>query len=82
MVRVLVQGQVVRLHKIHSTFYAVSVEAVEAELRARMQAELGTAPDHGPAVHVVVVGGPGVKMTLMPLWAGGSEPVTRAAVPL
>ncbi len=29
-------------------------------------------------IHTVITGGPGVKMTVMPLWGGGTRPVTRA----
>lgn len=35
---------------------------------------LATAPDD---IHVVVTGGPGVKMTVLPLWGGGTRAVTQ-----
>ncbi|MCW5748874.1 MAG: hypothetical protein KIT36_21980, partial [Alphaproteobacteria bacterium] len=28
-------------------------------------------------IHVIITGGPGVKMTYVPLWAGGTRTVTR-----
>lgn len=33
-------------------------------------------------IHVVVTGGPGIKMTVLPLWGGGTRTVTRALVAL
>ncbi len=33
------------------------------------------APDD---IHVIVTGGPGIKMTYLPLWAGGTRTITRA----
>jgi hypothetical protein len=39
----------------------------------------GVAIAAGPeAIHPIVTGGPGVKMTYLPLWGGGSRMVTRA----
>lgn len=35
---------------------------------------LARSPD---AIHPVVAGGAGIKMTYLPLWSGGSDPVTR-----
>jgi hypothetical protein len=29
-------------------------------------------------IHVIVTGGPGIKMTYLPLWAGGTRTITRA----
>ena len=31
-------------------------------------------------IHVIVTGGPGIKMTVMPLWGGGTRTVTRQLV--
>ena len=58
----------------------LDAEAVESYLATALLGELGIddSTTAGLQVHVLVVGGPGVKMTLMPLWAGGSVPVTAA----
>ncbi|MEM8974767.1 MAG: hypothetical protein AAGD43_22140 [Pseudomonadota bacterium] len=42
-------------------------------------AELGKSPiAAGPGnIHVIVTGGPGTKMTVLPLWGGGTRAVTR-----
>ena len=35
---------------------------------------------HAPEdIHVIVTGGPGIKMTYLPLWPGGTKTVTKAA---
>jgi hypothetical protein len=48
-----------------------------ARLRAYLSATDAVA--RGPAdIHPIVTGGPGVKMTYLPLWAGGTHSVTRA----
>jgi hypothetical protein len=33
-------------------------------------------------IHVIVTGGPGIKMTVLPLWGGGTRTVTRPIVTL
>lgn len=38
---------------------------------------LTTAPDD---IHVVVTGGPGVKMTVLPLWGGGTRAITHRLI--
>lgn len=64
--------------------HELDAAAVESRLERDLADRLGLEADGSPGVrvHVLVVGGPGVKMTLIPLWAGGSEPVTRAIAPL
>jgi hypothetical protein len=54
--------------------------AVESYLTQGLAQRLGLDGSSMPGLqaHMLVVGGPGVKMTLMPLWAGGSVPVTAA----
>ena len=57
-----------------------AADAVELYLKRGLAERLGfdVATTPGLQAHVLVVGGPGVKMTLMPLWAGGSVPATAA----
>lgn len=45
---------------------------------------VGSGPIAGSAddVHVIITGGPGVKMTVMPPWGGGTRAVTRALIKL
>lgn len=42
-------------------------------------APVATSPDD---IHIVVTGGPGVKMTYLPLWAGGTRTQTRQIIDL
>jgi hypothetical protein len=54
----------------HYLFDAVAALTADARPVAR------TAGD----IHVVVTGGPGIKMTYLPLWAGGTATITRPVV--
>lgn len=54
------------------------------QIQHHLSSEIGADPqislDHISVndIHIVITGGPGVKMTVIPLWSGGTRPVTRA----
>ena len=54
-------------------------DRIENQLCAGIQAVSGGSTEISPSnIHILVTGGPGVKMTVIPLWGGGTLPITRA----
>ncbi len=58
-----------------------AIETIQNHLCASINAhDAGSIAVLPSEIHVIVTGGPGIKMTVMPLWGGGTRTVTRQLV--
>jgi hypothetical protein len=63
---------------IQAFLFAAGAELLESFDPTQSNDRSTVIADGPGAIHVLAIGGPGVKMTVMPLWAGGTRAITCA----